>query len=61
MGGIHASYYTDPASPESWGLEPALRRLAVELGDQLSIEPVMSGLAREFGPPLAQVPIWSNW
>ena len=58
MGGIHASYYTDPASPESWGLEPALRRLAVELGDQLSIEPVMSGLAREFGPPLEQVSAW---
>jgi putative protein-disulfide isomerase len=58
VGGIHAWYYTDPASPESWGLEPALRRLAVELGDQLSIEPVMSGLAREFGPPLAQVSAW---
>ena len=58
MGGIHAWYYTDPASPESWGLEPALRRLAVELGDQLSIKPVMSGLAREFGPPLEQVSAW---
>jgi putative protein-disulfide isomerase len=58
VGGIHAWYYTDPASPESWGLEPALRRLAVELGDQLSIEPVMSGLAREFGPPLVQVSAW---
>jgi putative protein-disulfide isomerase len=58
VGGIHAWYYTDPASPESWGLEPALRRLAVELGDQLSIEPVMGGLAREFGPPLEQVAAW---
>lgn len=58
MSGIHAWYYTDPASPESWGLEPALRRLAVELGDQVSIEPVMSGLAREFGPPLEQVAAW---
>jgi predicted DsbA family dithiol-disulfide isomerase len=58
VSGIHASYYTDPASPESWGLEPALRRLAVELGDQLSIEPVMSGLAREFGPPVEQVSAW---
>jgi putative protein-disulfide isomerase len=58
VGGVHAWYYTDPASPESWGLEPALRRLAVELGDQLSIEPVMSGLAREFGPPLEQVSAW---
>jgi putative protein-disulfide isomerase len=58
VGGIHAWYYTDPASPESWGLEPALRRLAVELGDRLSIKPVMSGLAREFGPPLEQVSAW---
>jgi predicted DsbA family dithiol-disulfide isomerase len=58
VSGIHAWYYTDPASPESWGLEPALRRLVVELGDQLSIEPVMSGLAREFGPPLEQVAAW---
>jgi putative protein-disulfide isomerase len=58
VSGIHAWYYTDPASPDSWGLEPALRRLTVELGDQLSIEPVMSGLAREFGPPLEQVAAW---
>jgi putative protein-disulfide isomerase len=58
VSGIHAWYYTDPASPESWGLEPALRRLSVELGDQLSIKPVMSGLAREFGPPLEQVSAW---
>ena len=50
MSGIHVSYYTDPASAESWGLEPVLRRLAVELGDQLIVEPVMAGLAREFGP-----------
>jgi putative protein-disulfide isomerase len=58
VGGIHAWYYTDPASPDSWGLEPALRRLAVELGDQLSIQPVMSGLAREFGEPVRQVSAW---
>jgi predicted DsbA family dithiol-disulfide isomerase len=58
VSGIHAWYYTDPASPDSWGLEPALRRLAVELGEQLSIEPVMSGLAREFGEPLKQVSAW---
>jgi putative protein-disulfide isomerase len=58
VSGIHAWYYTDPASPDSWGLEPALRRLAVELGDQLSIRPVMSGLAREFGEPLKQVSAW---
>ena len=58
MGGINAAYYTDPASPGSWAREPALRRLAVELGDRLVIQPVMSGLAREFGPPLEQVSAW---
>ena len=39
-------------------MEPALRRLAVELGDRLSIEPVMGGLAREFGPPIEQISAW---
>ena len=58
MGGINAAYYTDPASPGSWAREPALRRLAVELGDRLVVQPVMSGLAREFGPPLEQVSAW---
>ena len=58
MGRIHASYYTDPASAESWGLEPALHRLAAELEDQLVVEPVMAGLAREFGPALTQVGAW---
>ena len=58
MGRIHATYYTDPASPGSWGLEPALRRLTWELGDELRVEPVMAGLAREFGAPLGQVRAW---
>jgi predicted DsbA family dithiol-disulfide isomerase len=58
VGRIHARYYTDPASPGSWGLEPALRRLTWELGDELRMEPVMAGLAREFGPPLGQVRAW---
>jgi len=52
---IHAYYYTDPACPWSWALEPALRRLAHELGDQLEIDYVMSGMAREFGDPLELV------
>src|SRR5204863_84228 len=43
---------------ESWGLEPALHRLAAELEDQLVVEPVMAGLAREFGPALTQVGAW---
>ena len=33
------------------GREPALRRLMVEFGDDLSITYVMGGLARELAPP----------
>lgn len=50
MSPIHASYYTDPASPRSWGAEPSLRCLQVEFGDEVAITYVMSGLARDFGP-----------
>ena len=31
MADVHVAYYTDPACPESWTLEPVLRRLAAEL------------------------------
>jgi predicted DsbA family dithiol-disulfide isomerase len=50
---VHADYFTDPACPGSWALEPALRKLEQELGESLTIAPVMSGLAREFGDPKA--------
>jgi predicted DsbA family dithiol-disulfide isomerase len=46
---VHADYFTDPACPWSWALEPALRKLEQELGESLTIAPVMGGLAREFG------------
>ena len=55
---VHASYYTDPACPASWALEPTLRRLAAELGAQLHVRLVMGGLAREFGPPLPTIGAW---
>jgi predicted DsbA family dithiol-disulfide isomerase len=55
---VHATYYTDPACPGSWALEPVLRRLAAELGSQLHVRHVMGGLAREFGPPLPIVGAW---
>jgi predicted DsbA family dithiol-disulfide isomerase len=41
-------YYTDPACPWSWATEPAVRRLMVEFGDDLSWTYVMGGLARDF-------------
>jgi predicted DsbA family dithiol-disulfide isomerase len=46
------AYITDPACPWSWAAEPALRRLQVEFGDEVSITYVMGGLAREFREPL---------
>src|SRR5215208_957411 len=54
-----ARYYTDPACPASWAVEPALRRLMMEFGDDLSITYVMGGLARSFdGDVLALILTW---
>lgn len=55
---IEASYYTDPACPWSWALEPNLRRLQVEFGDAVSIRFVIGGLAHAFEDPRAQVAEW---
>jgi predicted DsbA family dithiol-disulfide isomerase len=48
---VEARYYTDPACPWSWGVEPQLQRLRWELGEGLRIRPVLGGLARTFEPP----------
>ena len=58
MSVIHASYYTDPACPWSWALEPSLRRLEVEFGAGIAIAPVMGGRSPAFGDPQAQVAEW---
>ncbi len=58
MSTVHASYYTDPACAWSWALEPALRRLEVEFGEEVQITYVMGGLAREFGRP---EPLLAEW
>jgi predicted DsbA family dithiol-disulfide isomerase len=52
VGAVHVRYFTDPACPWSWAAEPALRRLEVEFGDEVSITYVMGGLAREFRTPV---------
>jgi predicted DsbA family dithiol-disulfide isomerase len=52
VGAVHVRYFTDPACPWSWAAEPALRRLQVEFGEEISITYVMGGLAREFRKPV---------
>ena len=51
MGVVHTVYYTDPFCPWSWALEPALRRLVYELGEELQIEYVMAGMRRSLDDP----------
>jgi putative protein-disulfide isomerase len=48
---IQVSYYTDPACPWSWALEPALRKLVWHFSESLRFTYVMCGMAREFGDP----------
>jgi predicted DsbA family dithiol-disulfide isomerase len=48
---VRLRYHTDPACPASWAAEPAMRRLVVEFGADLSITYVMGGLAREYAAP----------
>jgi putative protein-disulfide isomerase len=52
---VHTYYYTDPACPWSWALEPSLRKLIHEFGDQLALTYVMAGMAREFGSPTSVI------
>jgi predicted DsbA family dithiol-disulfide isomerase len=46
---VHTYYYTDPACPWSWALEPALRKLGLEFGESLMMQYVMCGMARDVG------------
>jgi len=53
MAVVHTRYYTDPACPWSWGLEPSLRRLMVEFGDTVEFEYVMAGMSTALDDPPA--------
>jgi putative protein-disulfide isomerase len=55
---VSVAYYTDPADPWSWALEPAVRRLQVEFGAAVAITYVMGGLAREVGDRVATARAW---
>ena len=45
---VRVRLFTDPACVASWLAEPALRKLMVEFGADLSFEWVMGGLARDY-------------
>jgi putative protein-disulfide isomerase len=45
---VSVHYFTDPACPMSWGMEPNTRRLAVEFGESLDWKLVMGGLGRDY-------------
>lgn len=55
---IQVLYYTDPACPWSWALEPSLRKLLSVFAESLRFTYVMCGMAREFSDPQAQI-AWS--
>jgi putative protein-disulfide isomerase len=52
---IQVLYYTDPACPWSWALEPSLRKLQCVFGESLRFTYVMCGMAREFSDTQAQI------
>jgi putative protein-disulfide isomerase len=60
---VRVTYITDPACAASWGVEPMVRRLMIEFGDQLCFRFVMGGLAREWGPDdhRGMVETWLDW
>lgn len=49
VGGVSATYFTDPYCPWSWAVEPHLRRLEVEFDGQVPVTSVIVGLAARFG------------
>jgi predicted DsbA family dithiol-disulfide isomerase len=59
---VGVRYYTDPACPWSWIAEPAVRKLKVEFGDNLSWTYVMGGLARDYtNTPDARAKRLAEW
>ncbi|HEX3316388.1 MAG TPA: DsbA family protein [Solirubrobacteraceae bacterium] len=58
MAALRATFYTDPADPWSWALEPSVRRLQVEFGASVAFTYVMGGLAREIADPVAAARNW---
>jgi putative protein-disulfide isomerase len=60
MAGV--AYYTDPACPWSWALEPTIRKLMVEFGSGLDWTFVMGGLGRSLArEPAARAAMIEEW
>jgi predicted DsbA family dithiol-disulfide isomerase len=57
VSAVHAWYYTDPASPWCWAIEPHVRRLTVELERELELTYVMAGI-REIAPAAREASEW---
>jgi putative protein-disulfide isomerase len=56
------AYYTDPACPWSWALEPAVRKLMVEFGGGLEWTLVMAGMGRSLArEPAARAGMIEEW
>ena len=49
MSVARVRYYTDPVCPWSWALEPAVRKLIYQFGENLEVTYVMGGMMRELG------------
>jgi len=45
---VRIIYFTDPICSSCWGIEPQLRRLKLEYGDQVAIDYHMGGLLRDW-------------
>jgi predicted DsbA family dithiol-disulfide isomerase len=60
MTSVEAVYYTDPADPWSWAMQPRLDRVVEELGKRLRWRYVMAGRWREFGEPEAMAAMWEE-
>jgi putative protein-disulfide isomerase len=59
---ISVEYHTDPACPWSWALEPIVRKLMVDFGDQLEWTFVMGGLFRSLaGEPAVRARRIEEW
>ena len=55
-------FITDPACSWSWATEPAVRKLMVEFGDELSFTWVMGGLARDYASePGGRAELVTHW